>query len=346
MSDFTSIPVIDLKDIHEPEGVEKVAEQVHKACKEVGFFYIINHGIPEQLQKDMEEKSIEFFKLPVEEKNKIAMEKAGMAWRGYFPVGGEYTMGRIDQKEGIYFGTELDSTHPAVVAKTPMHGLNLFPENPSELGPIVLNYMNSLVNLVHLFIKSIAIGLKLPEDYFQIRFTDDPTILFRIFNYPEHIFKDEDDEWGVREHTDMGFLTILLQDNSGGLQVKNKSGKWIDAPPINNSFVVNIGDMLEIWTHGLYTATLHRVRNLANGPRLSFPFFFDPNWNASLQPIERELISFDEGTNVSNSEKRWDRLDLNSVYGKTYGEFVWAKIAKVFPNLARAERLTKINIEF
>jgi 2OG-Fe(II) oxygenase superfamily len=95
---------------------------------------------------------------------------------------------------------------------------------------------------------------------------------------------------GVREHTDYGFLTILLQDQSGGLQVRSLDGEWIDAPPVDDSFVVNIGDMLELWTHGLYRATPHRVRNKGTGDRLSFPLFFDPNWQSSLAPIDPSLL--------------------------------------------------------
>lgn len=333
MGDWEHVPVIDISGIRDClTSRERIAKEVHNACKDVGFFYIINHGIPVSIQDEMINLSKQFFSKSLEEKMEIDMKKAGLQWRGFFPVGGEYTSGRIDQKEGIYFGIEHEKTNKFVETKTPMHGSNQWPKDPKDLQPVVTEYMNLLIELGHLLMTTIALGLGLPDDYFRKRFTDSPTVLFRIFNYPEHKFSDADDEWGVRQHTDMGFLTILKQDNSGGLQVKNKIGQWIDAPPIDNSFVVNIGDMLEFWTHGLYRATLHRVQNKANHDRLSFPLFFDPNWDASLQPINSDLLNFDN--NFSPSDERWDKLDLKTVAGQTYGKFVWDKISKVFPDLA------------
>lgn len=337
MGDWSRVPVINVKDIGTcSKARERISKEVHDACKNVGFFYIINHDIPISLQNQMESFSKQFFSKSPDEKLEIDMKKAGLQWRGYFPVGGELTSGRIDQKEGIYFGVEHESTNKFVQNKTPMHGKNQWPKDPPQLCDIVTKYMNLLIELGHLLMTTIALGLGLREDYFRKRFTDSPTVLFRIFNYPEHKFLDQDDEWGVREHTDMGFLTILKQDSSGGLEVKNKVGQWIEAPPIENSFVVNIGDMLEVWTHGLYRATLHRVKNKANHDRLSFPLFFDPNWDASLQPINSDLLHFDN--QFTSSSDRWDKLDLQTVAGQTYGEFVWNKIAKVFPNLASSEQ--------
>jgi len=333
MGDWTRVPVINIEGIEDGNKINQIAEEIHNACRDVGFFYISNHGVPIELQNQLEEFSKQFFSLPMEEKMKISMDKAGKAWRGFFPVGGELTSGRIDQKEGIYFGTE---SSPGL----PMHGSNQWPSFPKEIESVVSEYILRVTKLGQLLMTAIAIGLGLPSDYFHKRFTDNPTVLFRIFNYPVHNFSDEDDEWGVREHTDMGFLTVLKQDNSGGLEVRNKIGQWISAPPIDNTFVVNIGDMLEYWTHGLYTATLHRVRNLANHDRLSFPLFFDPNWNASLTPIQ-EPISKPQNTINQESSKRWDNLDLHALENTTYGDFVWNKISKVFPDLASASSEAK-----
>jgi len=326
--------VIDISGIRDSEAArERIAKEVHTACKDVGFFYVINHGVSEELQDRLESVSKLFFGQPMEQKMEIDMKQAGMAWRGFFPVGGELTSGRIDRKEGIYFGIEHPSDHEKVLTNVPMHGKNQWPQDPKEMEEIVSEYITELTELGHLLMTTTAMGLQLPSDYFRKRFTDSPTVLFRIFNYPEHNFSDGDDEWGVRQHTDMGFLTILKQDDSGGLEVKNKVGQWIEAPPIPNSFVVNIGDMLEFWTHGIYKATLHRVKNKAKHDRLSFPLFFDPNWDASLCPIDKTLLPIAD-TALSSSSDRWDQLDLATIGGKTYGSFVWEKISKVFPDLA------------
>ena len=133
----------------------------------------------------------------------------------------------------------------------------------------------------------------------------------------------------------MGFLTILMQDSLGGLQVKSNKGDWIEAPPIPDTFIVNIGDMLELWTWGVLKATLHRVRNSSGKDRMSFPFFYDPTWDASLERIPKSLLNEAHLQNAhSSAEERWDKLDLKSLSPQTtYGEFVWEKVRHVFPHL-------------
>lgn len=259
--------------------------------------------------------------------------------RFFFPVGGELTSGKPDQKEGMYFGRELDGAHEAVRKRLPLHGTNLWPAGKKyqAFKSTVLSYMDQLTHLGQKLMEGVALGLGLNRNYFRKRFTDDPTILFRMFNYPKHVWEADEDEWGVREHTDMGFLTILKQDDSGGLEVKTRSGQWLSAPPIKDTFVINIGDMLEVWTHGIYRATPHRVKNTGNIDRLSLPFFFDPNWNSTLEPIERSKLRAEDIAKVeSGIQKRWDGLNLSTLSGKSsYGDFVWEKVKGVFPALIK-----------
>jgi isopenicillin N synthase-like dioxygenase len=139
--------------------------------------------------------------------------------------------------------------------------------------------MQQMTALGHLLMAGLARSLELDENYFAERLTGNPLTLFRIFNYPATVNRQE--SWGVGEHTDYGVLTILKQDEAGGLQVKSKS-RWIDAPPLDGSFICNIGDMLDRLTGGLYRSTPHRVQNPSPHDRLSFPFFFDPNFNAEV----------------------------------------------------------------
>ena len=177
-----------------------------------------------------------------------------------------------------------------------------------------------------------AVGLGLEQNYFSQRFTNDPTLLFRIFNYPS-ASRDQSQDWGVQEHTDMGFLTILKQDHLGGLEVKTRDDQWIEAPPMDGAFIINIGDMLELWTWGLLRATPHRVRNAAKSDRISMPFFYDPNWQSTLEPISKELLGVSK--TESQASERWDKLDLASLStDMTYGDFVWSKVKNVFPDLA------------
>src|SRR5581483_1935682 len=198
-----------------------------------------------ELERRLEDLAAEFFARSAERKLAIRMERGGRAWRGYFPVGGELTSGKPDIKEGLYFGTELDATHPLVRAGTPMHGPNLFPADIPGFREIVLEYIAALTRLGHALMAGIALSLGLEETYFADRYTSDPLILFRIFNYPPDTSPAaEENRWGVGEHTDYGLLTILRQDDAGGLEVKSKSG-WVAAPPIPGSLVCNIGDMLD-----------------------------------------------------------------------------------------------------
>ena len=173
----------------------------------------------------------------------------------------------------------------------------------------------------------LALSLGLEESYFADHGTREPLTLFRIFNYPPPA---DPTLWGVGEHTDYGLLTILLQDDAGGLEVKSRS-RWVPAPPVPGSFVCNIGDMLDRMTGGLYRSTPHRVRNPAPRDRLSFPFFFDPNFFARVQPIDLP------GRNrpPDDRDERWDKASVHAFEG-TYGDYLLGKVGKVFPQLRAA----------
>ena len=137
------LPVIDMAPLYDPTdepGHQRVADEVGTACRETGFFYVVGHGVDPKCLAALDVASRRFFALPEEEKNRIAMRHGGRAWRGFFPIGGELTSGAPDQKEGLYFGTELPVDHPRVVAGTPLHGPNLWPETVPELQDLVLGY--------------------------------------------------------------------------------------------------------------------------------------------------------------------------------------------------------------
>lgn len=300
------------------------ATKLYKACTEYGFFYIVGHGIESLLMDRLQALSRQFFELPLAAKMQLRMELGGQAWRGYFPVGSELTSGQPDHKEGLYFGQELSLDHALVKAGTPLHGPNLFPSE-SGFKETVLTYMEQVTGVGHLLMRLVALSLKLKEDYFETLYTKDPLILFRIFHYPPDT--DPKSSWGVGEHTDYGVLTILKQDDCGGLQVKTGSG-WIEAPPVADSFVCNIGDMLDRMTGGLYLSTPHRVRNISGKSRYSFPLFFDPHFSSVVQPIFRERPP------VDHQLQRWDQASVHSFKG-TYGDYLLGKVAKVFPELKK-----------
>ena len=309
-------------------AVERVAAEIDAACRDVGFFYVTDHGVDPGLERRLDALAREFFGRPEAEKAEIALARGGRAWRGWFPVGGELTGGVPDNKEGLYFGAELSPGHPRVVAATPMHGANLFPRRPAGLGPVVLAYMEAMTAVGQAVLAAMAVGLGLGPSWFADALTADPLTLFRIFRYPAPAGTD-DGRWSVGEHTDYGLLTILGQDPSGGLQVRlPDTDSWVDALPRPGTFVCNLGDMLERLTGGRYHSTRHRVRNAGAGDRLSFPFFLDPGWDARVEklPVVERPVDDDAG-------RRWDRVSVHGFEG-TYGDYIVAKVGKVFPDLA------------
>ena len=330
------LPVIDVSPLVTGVGDrDAVAAAVARACRDSGFFYIVGHRVDERLQSRLEKASRRFFAQDVETKMAIAMERGGRAWRGYFPVGAELTSGKADVKEGIYFGAELAADHPRVKDGTPLHGANLFPRDIPELRDAVLQYMDAMTGVGHALMEGIALSLGLDASYFADRYTREPLTLFRIFNYPgDPSAPDDEARWGVGEHTDYGLLTILKQDDTGGLQVKSGGG-WIAAPPIPDAFLCNIGDMLDRMTAGQYKSTPHRVQNVTRRDRLSFPFFFDPNFQARISPIIEA-----DGRLVDDRSERWDHASVHEFDG-TYGDYILAKVSKVFPQLSSSASRTR-----
>ncbi len=324
-----SLPVVDVSALRSG-GVasQRVADRIGAACREHGFFYATGHGVDPAWALELAIASRAFFALEDEQKATLRMERGGRAWRGWFPVGAELTSGRPDRKEGLYLGRELGAEDPRVRDGWPLHGPNLFPDAlVPGLRPAVLRWMHAMEELGQLLMRGVALSLGLPAGWFAARLTRDPLLLFRIFHYPP--LEEAEAAWSVGEHTDYGLLTILLQDDAGGLQVKS-GGCWIDAPPLPGSFVCNLGDMLDRMTSGRYRSTPHRVRNESGRSRLSFPFFFDPGFDARVGPIDPTLPVSDD------ARERWDGASVHAFDG-SYGDYLIGKVSKVFPELGRRE---------
>jgi len=319
------LPVIDVAPLREGGDVARVSAEIGAACRDLGFFYATGHGIGAATLAELDAASRRFFALPEERKMDVAMANGGGAWRGYFPVGGELTSGKPDLKQGLYFGEELSAGDPRVAAGLPLHGRNLFPKDVPELRPAVLRFIDEATAAAHAIMEGVALSLGLDAQYFRRTYTARPTLLFRVFEYPA----SDSEGWGVGEHTDYGLLTLLAQDENGGLQVKTPNG-WIEAPPIPGALVCNIGDMLDRLTGGFYRSTPHRVRNVSGKSRLSFPFFFDPAFDAEIVPLPDHAARDD-------SAERWDRANVHAFSG-TYGEYLMGKVSKVFPQLAENVR--------
>jgi isopenicillin N synthase-like dioxygenase len=323
--DVGELASIDIGPLLDGSDVPGVAARIDAACRSLGFFRVTGHGIAPDLLPRLDRLAREFFDLPDAAKQPYAMAHAGSAWRGWFPVRGELTSGIADRKEGVYVGLEHPADHPRVRDGTPLHGANLFP--PGELGPAILAWLDALRPVADALMRAVAVGLGLPAGWFEQHLTADPTVLFRIFHYPALPDNEVADEWGVGEHTDYGLLTLLAQDALGGLQVRTPSGEWLEVPAEPEVLVCNIGDMLDKLTEGRYRSTPHRVRNVSGRGRLSFPYFFDPSWDAQVMPLP-----LDGSPPADDADRRWDGASVHAWTGR-YGDYQAAKVAKVFPDL-------------
>ena len=311
------------------DEARRVAREIDRACRTLGFFRVAGHGIPDDLIRRLELEARTFFAQPDAVKSRIGMAQAGAARRGWFPVGGELTSGRPDHKEGLYVGEDHPRDHPRVVAGVPLHGANLFP--PGELGPTVREWLGHMRPLAEVLMRGVAVGLGLEPQWFERHLTAEPTQLFRIFHYPARPTTSvATDQYGVGEHTDYGLLTLLLQDDRGGLQVRTPAGTWIDVPAEPGVLVCNLGDMLDKLTEGRYRSTPHRVKNTSAEGRLSFPYFFDPSWDAEVVPLP-----LDGTPPADDADRRWDATSVHAWNG-TYGDYLTAKVARVFPDQGQA----------
>ena len=331
MDDTTVVPTIDLTPLRTTSGDDParraVVAQIREACERHGFLQIVGHGVDPALRRRLHLAAEQFFALDEEEKDRVAMRHGGRAWRGWFGLGHELTSGVPDDKEGYYFGEELGPEDRRVQQGWPLHGPNLFPDRPEDLGALVVEWITEVTAAGQLLLSGIAQALDLEPHWFD-RWCAQPTVLFRIFHYPPPP-PGFAGSWGVAEHTDYGLVTLLVQDDTGGLEVRTGAGEWIEVPPTEDAIVCNLGDMMERVTGGRFRSTPHRVR-LPSTDRYSFPLFLDPAWDAEVRPIpgmeptDRALAEASAG--------RWDGASVFDLDG-SYGDYLLSKVSKVFPDL-------------
>lgn len=278
---ISTLPVIDIASLfsEDQEARLTVALQMGRAARDNGFFYIVGHGIPKELRHRLIEQAKQFFDLTLERKMALYIGHS-RNHRGYVPQGEEvFAAGTKDRKEAFDLAKDLPVDDLDVLAETPMLGPNVWPDLPG-FREDVSAYYDSAIQLGHALFRGFALALGLPENYFEAFVTKPPSQL-RMIHYPFN--PDAVDEVGIGAHTDYECFTILLS-TSPGLEVMNQGGKWIDAPPVEDGFVVNIGDMMEIWTNGEFVATSHRVRKVQE-ERYSFPLFCLCDYHTVVKPL-------------------------------------------------------------
>ncbi len=276
------LPLMDLTRLRGPDRDSFLAELRH-AAHEVGFFYVVGHGVPEELTDGIFEVARKFFALPVEER--LAIENINSPqFRGYTRTGYEYTGGKPDWREQIDIGPERAALDVATPAWKRLIGPNQWPAALPELRSVTLAWQDEALRVSREVLRALAAALGQDEGYFDTWFDEEASTHVKIVRYPGR--SSEDATQGVGAHKDYGYLALLQQDSVGGLQVQARDGGWIDATPIPGSFVFNIGEMLEIATQGYLTATRHRVISPPAGvERFSVPFFLGPRLDAVVEPL-------------------------------------------------------------
>ncbi len=272
-----TVPVIDLS-----KNTETIAANIHEAATGIGFFYVSEHGIPQQVIDEAFAASRLFFEMPENIKQAVAI---GTDQRGWMGPGMSRMAGSMatDRKEVFFWGREVAANDPdlgkAMVAP------NRWPDDVVPcLREGVNPYYRAVCNVGARVMEAVAVALGGAPDTFAPFYTR-PLARGQLVHYPPCAPEDEaEGRFGVAPHTDFGVLTLLMQDDSGGLQVQQRDGQWIEAPPLPGTLVCNIGDLLQRWSNDRFVSTVHRVVNRNAQVRQSIPVFYDPNTDAVVDP--------------------------------------------------------------
>ncbi|KAL8541305.1 hypothetical protein ACS0TY_002526 [Phlomoides rotata] len=284
-----NIPLIDLSSSLEsdPTALENLVTEIGDACKNWGFFQVINHGVPLHSRSNIESVSREFFHLSKEEKKKVSRDVVNPL--GYYDT--EHTKNVRDWKEVFDFVVP----EPAVIPVTPephdkelKEMPNQWPEKPPQMKEVCQEYGAEMEKLAFKLLGLIALSLGLEKDRFN-HFFKDQTSFIRLNHYPPCPIPDL--ALGVGRHKDAGALTILAQDDVGGLQVKRKTdGEWILVKPSPDAYIINVGDIIQVWSNDKYESAEHRAKVNPEKERFSIPYFFNPAHDTMVEPLE-ELVN-------------------------------------------------------
>ncbi len=307
------IPIIDIGGLIAGEGhaLDSVARAIYAACTEIGFFYIANHGVPEATIATLVDEAKTFFHLPADVKNRAAINRYH---RGFSALGDAvmYGAARPDYKEFFTMGLELPESDPDVAAGEPLRGPNNWPAEQPSLKPAMTAYYDAMAKCGAALLGAVAVSLGQSADFFRARYAKRLQRTQLIY-YPPQPAALGADQFGVADHTDFGCVTLLWQDDIGGLEVLSRDGGWIQATPIPGTLGINVGDLLGRWTNDRYVSTRHRVTNRSGKERFSIATFYDPSFKAVVDP--REL-------GASEAESRYEPV--------TAGEHITGRINASF----------------
>jgi isopenicillin N synthase-like dioxygenase len=303
----SEVPVIDFAPLGggAPDAVDALAREVDAACREVGFFTVVNHPVPAARIRDVFAQSARFFALPREEKMKLYMGRSA-GFRGYLPMDEDadprQAVGRAvegfqqhlanatlkvrkpNKNEAFQIAAELGPDDPDVIAGKPLHGPNQWPEGLPGFREQVTAYYDTMVGFAALLASVFARSLSLPADYFA-QYYRKPLIQLRLLHYLPQDAQAALEGGASRAHRDGGGFTMLQQDDVGGLEILTRNEEWVVVPPVENSFVINIGDSMKLWTNHRFASTLHRVVNHYGRERYSVGVFANPDYDTVISPL-------------------------------------------------------------
>ena len=290
MESFERIPIIDIGEIDQANGAEIdiLVQQIRQTYGEIGFSYIVNHNIDTCLVENLFQKSYEFHSLPYKAKMKIELNELH---RGFIPINTSTDRNsklelvtKPNQSESFIMMREANADDPAVKKGDYLAGPNQWPIEIPGFRETLTSYFDAMTKLSQKICRVISLVLGTDTESFAAEF-EPPTTFLRLLRYPPHPPDTPSNIYGSAPHSDFGCITLLAQDETGGLQVRNRHGRWIDSPYIKDSFLMNFGDMLQRWSNGLFISTPHRVINISGKERDSCPFFYEPNINAKISPL-------------------------------------------------------------
>lgn len=293
MKKYAQVPIIDVSPLYSARSendLRSLALEFSNVYTNIGFSYLINHGISQCMFDTIFEQARLFHHLPEEEKLKI---KQNPFFRGYMPIAGSRfklsTLGEAiipNQSAAFILGYDVPEIDPDFKTGINLAGSNQWPDENflPNFKNILLHYRENLTTLIRNLIRVFALSLN--QGYYDFdKYFKRPTTFLRLQYYPAQPDVIPEKQYGIAPHTDWGALTLLAQDSIGGLQVKQYDDTWLDVPPLEGAFVLNTGDMMRRISNDTYISTPHRVINVSGKERYSIPFFFEPDMRAHITPI-------------------------------------------------------------
>jgi len=336
-SSFEALPVLDYRDLDGKS--DDFAIQLRNVCQNVGFFVLA--GLPpkvDTINKEVLQVARDFFALPLEKKQSIDYRE-NPQFRGYIWLGAENTAGKRDEREQIEFGREepVPPLGPGAPLFDRLRGPNQWPSEPQRLRGAVLDWLHEMEFLSRKVTQALSASLGLSTQALDGLF-EHPHVQAKIVHYPSLApctaasTEDTDTSLGVGAHSDSGFMTLLLQDEVGGLEVLSGSGQWVPAVPLPGSVVCNLGEVVQLLTGGRYLSTVHRVlRPQTSAGRVSAPFFWNPSLDVIVQELDLESISNDNSIEKTACAER-PAEDVNRLL-PSYGMNAFKSLARSHPTV-------------